>query len=343
VRRAAIASAVAGLAALVATGLLAMLDPRTAAYAWVAAFLAVQSALLGGVVLLMISHVAPIRWIAAGRPLLEAMAGAVPLLFPAFAPICLAVPVLYPMARPLWFDVRAVAILATWSIAALALRRVDRSRKLVSALLLPVIAISWSIAAFDWGLALDAPVPSSVYPLYAFSGGFAAALAALAVASRLGALEVVLPPDATYALGRLVLAFCFFWAYIAYGQLLVTWIADLRTDHGWLAPRMHAWLPLTWALFAFQFGIPFAALLPYEVRRSATGLALVSAVALVGHALDAWWLVLPSASPAHMIAPAVALTSMAALVALFTAATAIILGFTRGEPVEPTLAYRPEG
>ena len=67
-----------------------------------------------------------------------------------------------------------------------------------------------------------------MFGVYVFAGGFLAALATVTLLVHFGARAGLLPgvgASHAYALGRLLLSFVIFWAYIAFFQFLIIWIA----------------------------------------------------------------------------------------------------------------------
>ncbi len=102
-----------------------------------------------------------------------------------------------------------------------------------------------------------------------------------------------------YALGRLLLAFTIFWAYIAFFQFLLIWSGDKPEEVVfYLARARGGWATATVVLVLVQFVLPFFALLSYDLKRRRRPLTAVAAWLLVGHYLDLHWLVMPAACPA---------------------------------------------
>ncbi len=92
------------------------------------------------------------------------------------------------------------------------------------------------------------------------------------------------------------------WAYIAYSQGFLIWIADLPREVTWyLARTEHGWGIVFWILILGHFVLPFLALLSKRTKTDGGRLVWVAGWLLVMHYVDMFWLVLPAltdASPA---------------------------------------------
>jgi hypothetical protein len=294
-------------AVLFAVGLL--VDARQALLSYLAAYAAAWSIAVGALMLVMTCNITGARWFAPFRPLAESIAASMPVFVALFLPIAIGLPRVYPWAgaggRSAWLDsgfflVRAVVYFATWIVVGLLLRRWSPARsaepgarpdgrtRALSAGALPAVAFAFSFAAFDWLMSLAPRWFSTIYGVYVFAGGFLGALALLAAARPRAAVEDF------RKLGNLLLTFVVFWAYIAFSQFFIIWIADVPQEVAWYVPRLAgSWGWLALAVVLGQFALPFLLLLLLSVKRSPSRLAALGAWLLVMHYLDVYWLVLP--------------------------------------------------
>jgi hypothetical protein len=299
-------------------------DPHCAMAGWLAAFAFGVSVAVGSLLLVMIHHTAESAWSIAFRRIHEAAAVTLPLFALFFAPVALALRVLFPWASgrglaggaavwysPAFFVARAYGYVAAWSIVALVLRRASvrqdrdgraawtgRERR-VSAGATPFLAVTLTLAAFDWFMSVVPGWVSTMHGFYVFAAGFAGALglgcACAWAAARSGDLPPEVGPAHFHALGRVLLVSVIFWAYIAFGALVLAWSADLPRENAFYAERTAgAWAFVAAALGVGHFALPFLALLSRALKRSPAELAIVGAWVLAFHALDAYWLIVPS-------------------------------------------------
>jgi hypothetical protein len=285
-----------------------LVSPRQALLSYLAAYAAAWSIAVGALILVMTCNITGARWFAPFRPFAEAVAASGPLFVVLFLPIAIGLRAIYPWTaggagdRSVWLDqafflVRAAVYFAVWTLVGLLLRRWSAARpdgrtRALSAGALPAVAFAITFAAFDWLMSLAPRWFSTIYGVYVFAGGFLAVLALLAAAYLPAAL------DDCQKLGNLTLTFVVFWAYIAFSQFFIIWIADVPQEVAWYVPRLRgSWGVLALVVLVGQFALPFLLLLLRSVKRWPGALAAVGCWLLVMHYLDVYWLVLPQLHP----------------------------------------------
>src|SRR5205807_770641 len=116
--------------------------------------------------------------------------------------------------------------------------------------------------------------------IYLFSGAFGGACG-LVAALAFGPLPCrvhVATGEHAHALGRLLLTFVVFWAYIAFAQYLLVWIADVPREVPWVQRRTSgAWGFAAAALATAHFALPFGALLSRRLKRRVVWIAALGA------------------------------------------------------------------
>jgi len=313
------------------------MEPRRALAAYLVAYATLVTMLVGALMLVMISYVTGARWFAVLRQPMLVATGAMPVTAMLALPFLLGVSILYPWADvtrlPLelrsivarkagwlntgFFVARAVVYLGTWVALGTALRRLSLSRaeagsdinrvtrrlQRLSVAGLIAAGLTLTFASFDWLMSLEPTWYSTVYGVYVFAGG---TLAAGALATVLGwdewrlyrGKESPVSPEHFSALGKLLFTFAMFWAYIAFAQYLIIWIGDLPSEVSWYVDRSsHGWGVLGLVVAAGQFALPCIVLLSRTFRRQPRRMAALGVWLLAMHALDVYWLVLPSIDP----------------------------------------------
>jgi hypothetical protein len=358
------------LAALGVLGLVigAFVDRHQLFFAYLTAYAYAVSIAGGALIFLMIGHVMGAAWPVLVRRLTETIVASWPLLALLFIPILFGVHVIYPWARPEtlsdeatrelvhakrsflnvpFFVVRSAVYLGVLTTVSLLLRRwslqrdmdpradVEGRLRTLSAGGLPAVALTFSFASIDWLMSLTPTWFSTMYPVYWFAGGFVAALALLVVLTFTAQEEGLLPevsPSHYYALGRMLLGFVIFWAYVAYFQAFLIWIAHRPDEIAFFVDRVQGpWRVVSIVLVIVQFVAPFFVLLSYRNKRTPPLLATVAAWVLAAHYLDVHWLVMPSArphTPFHWL-------DLAALLAVGGACTAFSVTRLRGRAILP--------
>lgn len=351
-RRALGAPAAAAAAALGGAALLAgaFLAPERTAFAWLAAWAFAWTTMLGALTLVLVHHLVGASWYVAVRRAAEMIFAPLPLLALLFLPVLLALELLFPWARPEtlaaphvieavrharayldpgFFALRALlffavwiplgAVLARWSRAPAAPAAADgaaRQRRLSAAAVVP-FGLALQFASVDWLMSLEPAWVSSMFAVYVLAGALVAGLAlqilvvrALARAGRLPEVTV----SHYHAMGKLLLTFVSFWAYVAYFQFLLIWIANVPEEVAWYVPRASgAWRPWAIALVLGHFAVPFLLLLSRTLKRRPDALAGVAAWLLAFHALDLYWVVMPAHAPGDATPHALDAAAFAAL------------------------------
>jgi hypothetical protein len=314
---------------------------------------------LGALGWLMIFHAARARWMVILRRLLEATAATILPLALLFVPILRWAPRLFLWARVpghlrVYLNVRffigrtifyfvvwmtVAALLARWSAhqeSGDGVRLLRRQRKL-GAGALPLVGLTMSFAAFDWLMSLDTSWSSTIFGLYyianALVGGLSITILATYFADRRGPLADLVRPAHYHSLGKLLHAFVCFWAYIAFSQLMLIWIAHLPEDVPWYLHRLHGgWGGIAVVLGIGRFGLPFFVLLSRDLKRDPRRLAIVAGWLLVMHYLDLYWLVMPALHPAG---PRPSLADLTAPVGVVGVMVAFALRQLRGVAAVP--------
>lgn len=171
----------------------------------------------------------------------------------------------------------------------------------LSAIFIPLFAISITFLAVDWVMSLEPHWLSTIFGVYYFAGTFVAALAATTIAVVLlrekGYFPILLLKDHLYSLGALMFAIINFWAYIAFSQYLLIWYANIPEETSWMFLRWFgSWKYVSIGLIVGHFLIPYFALLSQPAKMNPKRLLIMSVWILVAHWYDVYWLVMPTYS-----------------------------------------------
>jgi hypothetical protein len=327
--------AVGGLIFLAATFAGLAIDPRRTMFSYLVAWLYWAGIGLSAAILLMIFHAFGAKWVVVIRRVLEAMSTSVLLYVVLFIPIFLGLKYLYLWVEPPptlprdvlkllahkqpylnkgFFLIRTIFYFAMFALVAGRLFRLStkqdevggtdltRRQRRFGTGMLPLMAMVFTFAAFDWVMSLNPLWYSTIFGVYFFAGSFVSVFAILAIAAHRarGANEfgAYVSIEHIHNIGKLMLSFVAFWAYVAFSQFMLIWIASLPEEIQFFLPRLKGeWAVVGWILILGQFLIPFGALLSRSLKRNRAQLAVVAAWILVIHFVDVYWLVLPTLSP----------------------------------------------
>jgi len=171
----------------------------------------------------------------------------------------------------------------------------------ISAIFMPVFAISITMLAIDWMMSLEPHWFSTIFGVYYFAGSFLAALAVLTFAviklNENGYLVKGITKDHYYSLGALMFGFTNFWAYIAFSQFLLIWYANLPEETFWFITRSEgSWKFVSLGIILVRFIIPYILLITQPSKMDAKRLKLAALWILGSHFYDLYWLIMPTYS-----------------------------------------------
>ncbi|MFW6066824.1 MAG: hypothetical protein ACOC97_00680 [Myxococcota bacterium] len=362
----------AGVAALlggsVAVGVGWSLDEAQAVHSSLAALAWATTTALGALFWLMLGIVTRTSWFVVLRRTAEGFVASLPLLALLFVPLLFALDVLYEwvpgghgmshhareavekkrvylnapffVGRSAFYWVFFVALggtLLAWSLAADGARAGERIRRMrgLSAPGFFALSVVGTFAATDWLMTLDPAWYSTMFGGYVLMGGFVSAGGLLALTAHLSQRAGRLEPfnaEHRQALGTVVFATVCAWAWFAFAQFYLIWIANLPEEIRWYLDRTRGgWTWLGVGYVIARFPIPFALLLFKPIKRHGVALAAIGAWLALAHYANMAWIVLPRLHPEQ-----VTLSWMDAA-AWLTAAGALATGHAYWTSVAPTV------
>jgi hypothetical protein len=281
----------------------------------------VVSLALGGLVFLAIQQLSGATWSAGLRRIAEAIVAPLPAAAVMMLVLFFGRRSLYSwsdapagyLSTPFFFA-RMAGVLSMWLTCAWAFARASagedadrnpthqQTLNRCSAVFLVVFALSFSLATVDWLLSIDPHWSSTIFAVYQFAGVLVQGTAAVTLAAVLllaqGRMTTVINEHHLHDLGKMLLAFSSFWAYLWLSQYLLIWYTNLPDEISYYLVRTNRdWRWLFAVNLAINWAVPFAVLLSRSAKRSSTVLAIVSAILLLGRWLDLYLTVLPLTMP----------------------------------------------
>jgi hypothetical protein len=322
---------VVGLLGLAAALFGAFSDADQFFRSWLIGFLFCLGIALGSLGLLMLQHMSGGQWGLVGRRVFEASSRTLPVVALMFIPLLFGLEELFTWAQPdvvqkdailqskapylnvRFFIARAVFYFVIWLLCSLLLNRwsADQDRgvattpadsvkfRTVSAPGLLAYVLTMTFASVDWIMSLDPLWYSTIFGLLTVAGqalvSLAFTIAVLAMVHPSGALGEFVGPRHFHDLGKLLLAFVMFWAYLAFSQFLIIWSGNLPEEIPWYLERMRGvWGVVALLLVVGHFALPFALLLSRDLKRHSGLLAKVALFVIVMRLVDLIWLIAPT-------------------------------------------------
>jgi hypothetical protein len=168
--------------------------------------------------------------------------------------------------------------------------------------LAPLLILMWvsvfTLLAIDMSMSLLPGFLSVIWGPYYFIGGWLTLLAFIAVVAgwHAGVRDRQLWSRWQFHdLGKLLFAFCVFWTYLWFSQLIVIWYGNIPRETNWFVERTsQGFTPLFALQMVLIFGLPFILLLGRAPKMKPRFLAFVALLVLLGFWIERYNMVFPS-------------------------------------------------
>lgn len=169
----------------------------------------------------------------------------------------------------------------------------------LSAIFIPIFAISLSLASFDWLMSIEPHWYSTIFAIYTFSGLFLHGLAVIALIATFlidrGYLENVINENHLHDLSKLILAFSTFWVCMWVNQYMLIWYSNIPEETSYYILRTNQdWHWLFMLNIVVNWVVPFLILVMRRAKRSTSVLKKVCCLLVVGHWIDLYLMVTPA-------------------------------------------------
>jgi len=303
-------------------------DHQRAVFNYVISYTFLISIGVGALFLVALEYVAGAIWSVPIRRIVEFFAAIIPFLAILVLPLIFNIHELFhwshaeavaedailqgkaPYLNVEFFIIRVFVMIGLWSLFYFIITKNSRKQdetkdqKLtkrnikLSAIFIPVFAITISLAAIDWLMSIEPHWFSTIFGVYFFSGTVIAAIAAVTIATVFlkehGYLHSRMTNDHLFSLGALQFAFINFWGYIAFSQYLLIWYADLPEETFWILQKWDgSWAIFSIILILIHFLVPYIALVSQPSKMNPKRLKFISVWLLFAHLFDLYWLVMP--------------------------------------------------
>jgi hypothetical protein len=329
-----------GLTAAILLGVTQDDSMRRFGYSYLVSFTFFLSISLGALFFVAIQHLTRSSWSVVVRRIAEVLSVNLPLLGLLGLPLIFLAKQIFPWAGDgghvpaellahksgylnlPFFSIRYLLFFLIWSAMAIYFWRrslkqddngdprltVEMERR--SGVSLVLYAFTVTFISYDLLMSLDPAWFSTIFGPYFFTGGLVGFYALLTMLTfwlqRSGRLKTVIHVEHLHDYGKLLFAFIFFWAYLAFSQYMLYWYANIPEETAWLIRRQtNGWQWLGLVLLFGHFLIPFAGLISRYAKRTRPVLIFWAVWVFIMHYCDLYWIAMPefsSATPApHLI------------------------------------------
>jgi hypothetical protein len=164
---------------------------------------------------------------------------------------------------------------------------------------LPLFALSLTFGAYDWLLGVDYHWFSTMWGVYIFAGAAGSSMSLLVLVitalRKAGYLRETVSVEHYHIMGKWMLAFVIFWAYIGFGQYMLIWYANIPEETEYFIRRnTESWNALSLFLVIGRFFVPFAILLVRGPKKKPLQLCLIAGWLVFMQMLDIYIVILPA-------------------------------------------------
>jgi hypothetical protein len=164
---------------------------------------------------------------------------------------------------------------------------------------LPLFGASLTFGAYDWLLGLDYHWFSTMWGVYIFAGAAGSSMSLLVLVitalRKAGYLQETVTVEHYHIMGKWMLSFTVFWAYIGFSQYMLIWYANMPEETEYFIRRnTESWNTLSLFLVIGRFFIPFAILLLRGPKKKPNRLCLISGWIVFMQLVDIYIVILPA-------------------------------------------------
>jgi hypothetical protein len=169
----------------------------------------------------------------------------------------------------------------------------------VSFVSLPLFALCLTFGACDWFMSLNYKWFSTMWAVYIFAGAAGSSMSLLVLVitalRQAGYLREVVTIEHYHIMGKWMLAFSVFWAYIGFSQYMLIWYANIPEETQYfLARNTESWWNLSMLLVFGRFFGPFVILLLQSIKKHPHQLCWMAGWIIFMQTVDMYVIVLPA-------------------------------------------------
>ena len=322
-----IIAVVVAVIGFVLAGIGVIVNPEQFAFSWLFGFIFYFTICAGCYFWIIVHHAVDAEWSVVVRRQLENVAMLLPVVALFFIPILLLRHHLFEwmlipkgqdpnldskrlyLNTPFWL-IRAIFFFGYFTLFAWLFRSISiaqdkdgdpaktlRMRRLAF-IGLPLFALSLTFGAYDWLAGLNYKWFSTMWGVYIFAGAAGSSMSFLVILTtllqRAGYLKGTVTVEHYHLMGKWMLSFSVFWAYIGFSQYMLIWYANIPEETEYFILRnTESWNLMSLLLVIGRFFIPFAILLLRSPKKHPNQLTYIASWIVFMQLLDMYVVVLP--------------------------------------------------
>ena len=233
-----------------------------------------------------------------------------------------------------FFFIRMIVFFAAWTLMTRLIRKVSlqedqfggitymEKNELNSKIFIFILAITFSMASFDWIMSIEAHWVSSIFSvknfIAAFYHGTAIIVFIIILLNEKGYFKE-LNESHLLDFSRYLFMLSIVWGYMFFSQFMLIWFGNIPDETIYYAERWNnGWKTLFYVNIAINWFIPFTVLLSQKMDKNKTVVKIICLVLIAGQWIDLYDQIMPTItiSPKFGIIEIGAFTGFAGLFAL---------------------------
>ena len=168
----------------------------------------------------------------------------------------------------------------------------------ISAGFLVFFLVTESMMSWDWIMSIDPHWFSTLFGWYVFASMAVSAVTTIALISIYLKSKGYLPDvndNHIHDLGKFMFGFSVFWTYLWFSQFMRIWFANIPEEVVYFITRMDDYTIPFWGMVVINFILPFLILVSSNFKRVYWIITMAGIIILVGHYIDVYNMIMPSA------------------------------------------------
>jgi hypothetical protein len=176
----------------------------------------------------------------------------------------------------------------------------ENAQRKWGALIAVSYALIFSVVSVDLSMSLAPHWFANMFPAWFFMSSMWSGLVAIGIYSLLAGkwlqIDHLTTPSVYHDLGKLIFAFCMFWAYTTYAQYLAIWYGNMTEETGFILLRteLDPWADLSKVVVLCCFLAPWPMLLSRGMKKIRSSFLAVAFLILIGIWLERFLVMIPS-------------------------------------------------
>jgi len=214
-----------------------------------------------------------------------------------------------------FFFIRMIIYFTLWTIFILILRRISlksditdssnmegiillfNKSELYSKILIFILAITFSLSAFEWIMSIDAHWYSTIFAFKNIVAAFLHGVSVLTLIAFILYKKGYFPFLNKYHLhdfSRYIFMLSIVWGYFWFAQFMIIWYGNIPEETGYFYLRWQdGWQVLFFLEIGLNWAIPFMLLLPVKTSRNMTVITVVIIFLIIGQYIDLFVQIIP--------------------------------------------------